>query len=194
MMRALDPRVMPWIGAAASAIAISVAWSAGFQPAAGAARHARVQAEALSGQIAAVEAMVLAAGGTSVWRQRHDARLQRLQARLPGQEQLPGVLNAVDAVFRHGGLALRNVSQGSLEPVLENSVPVVSGALACYRLPLSVSVEGRYHELVDAFAQLTGEEFPGLISVDRLQLRRLGEGPQVDATVTLTVFVTGQRR
>ena len=78
MIRALDPRMTPWIGVAVSAVTISLAWGAGVRPFAAAARKAAVQAEALSSQIAAVEVMVLAAGGESAWRQRYEERLRLL--------------------------------------------------------------------------------------------------------------------
>lgn len=200
-MRFLDARVLPWIIAAVSAVVIAAAWNMGFRPAMATVRTAAAEAETVSSQVAAIEVMLLAAGGEPAWRRRHEARRSALQARLPMQEQLPGVLNAVDAVFRQGGLTLRNVSQGNVEPVnpaapvMVPSADGISAATrACYRLPLTVIAEGRYHELAEAIDQLTKSEFPALVSIDSVQLRRVAEGPRVEATVTLTVYLAGVPR
>ena len=200
-VRPLDPRVTPWAVAAVSAAVAVMAWNGGFRPAAIAVHAAAVGAEALASQTAAVDVMLLAAGGEPAWRTRQAARLQAMQARLPKQEQLPGVLNVVDAIFRQGRLTLRNVSQGNVEPV-NASVPVMvppadgvsAPTLACFRLPLTVVAEGRYHELVDAIDQLTRSEFPALVSVESVQLQRQGDGPQVAATIALTVYLAGLPR
>ncbi len=191
MTRVLDPRFAPWIGCGAALFAIAITWQVGLRPSTATAHRAAAEAEALSTRIAAMDVMVQAAGGAAPWQRAQDARLRRLQARLPQQEQLPGLLNAIDGVFRQGTLSLINLNQGGLEPALENGVPVVVGPGICYRLPLTVNAQGRYADLVGALEQLTGDAFPGLVSVEELQLRRAGDGPKVDATISLTVYVTG---
>ena len=188
----MDPRLSQGLAVLASGAIVVVSWTLGYEPAVRAYRQDRQQVEALGAQLAHVEAMVQTAGGMETWHAHHVKRLQTLKQRFPPQSQLPQLLNALSDTVKMGKVKLLNVSQGNVEPVLDAEQPVLVEDQPCYRLPVTVTAEGRYHAIVQAMERLAAETFPSVVSVQQVELQlKDSQGSVLAATVKLYLYVVG---
>ncbi len=188
----LDLRISLGVAVVASVAIAMLSWQMGYVPAQRAhARHLEQQA-ALTEHIAQWEAILQAAGGQAAWMAHQQQRLQALNARFPQQAHLPQLLNALVESLKGGELKLINVTQGNLEAVQVDGQPLVIDNKRCYRLPVAVTAEGRYHALRAALERLTGEPFPGIVTVAQIDLRSQEEtGSRLAATLQLYLYVIG---
>ena len=167
----IDPRISQGVAVLMAGLVTVGSWRWGYQPAVRAYRQDQQQVAALSTRLAQVEAMVQAAGGVETWRTHNLQRLTALKNRFPPQAQLPQLLNALVDTVKMGEVKLLNVSQGNVEPVQDDGQPVLVEGQACYRLPVTVTAEGRYHAMVQALERITAETFPSMISIEQADFR-----------------------
>ncbi len=191
-MNANNPLVRQLLLVASAAVLVVVVWTRGYQPAHRAAVRDRTRATELAGRVAETEAMLLAAGGEAAWLAQHQKELVRLKTRFPHQDQLPQLFNRLIETVKTGELKLVNVVQGNPEPVEDAGQPVLMEGVPSYRLPVTVTIEGRYHKIVAALEQLTGPTFPGVVGIQQVEFQVREPTPQLDATLTLHLYVTGR--
>ena len=191
-MRSIDLRVSLGMAVAASAAVAMLSWRMGYVPARRAHQQHVQQQRALEERIAQWEAILQAAGGQPAWTAREQQRLEALNAQFPPQTHLPQLLNALVESLKSGELKLINVTQGNLEAVQVGGQPLVLDGKPCYRLPVTVTAEGRYHALRSALQRLSGEGFPGMVSIAQLDLRSQEQtGNRLAATLQLYLYVIG---
>jgi len=76
------------------------------------------------------------------------------------------------------------------EPVRDAELPVLVEGQPCYRLPVTLTAEGRYHELVQALERMTAEAFPSVVSLEHVDLQlKDPQGTVLTATVKLYLYV-----
>jgi Tfp pilus assembly protein PilO len=122
---------------------------------------------------------------------RHQQRLAQMKAKMPQQAQLPQLLNTMVDEFKGSELKLVDIVQDNLEPVREAEVSLLFDGAPCYRLPITIKAEGRYLGLLSLVERLTGEAFPALVSLERVDLRIKGTGPAIEATMEFSLYVVG---
>lgn len=191
-MRALDPRLVQGAFAAAAAAAVLLSWRWGYQQAAAAYHRDAGQAAALKARIDGVEPVMRSLGGEEAWLAQAKARLQALKVKFPKQTQLPQLLNALVETLKAGEIRLVNVVQGNLEPVLKDEQPLSVEGVSCYRLPVTITAEGRYYAVLEAIERLRSASFPSLVSIGQVELRRRDAvSTRLDATIQLFLYVFG---
>jgi Tfp pilus assembly protein PilO len=187
-----DPRVSQGAAVLATGAIVVASWLWGYQPAVRAYRHDRQQVDTLRGQLSQVDAMVQASGGVEAWHAHHLKRLKMLKRRMPPQAQLPQLLNTLVDTVKLGEVKLLNVSQGNVEPVNDNGQPVLVEGQPCSRLPVTLTMEGRYHTVVQALDRVMAETFPSVVSLQRVELQlKDPQGVQLAATLQLYLYVIG---
>lgn len=191
MMR-LDPRASQGAAVVAAALAAVVSWQWGYQPAVRAFGRDRERIAATTARLRDVESMVQAAGGQRAWRASYEQRLARLTARLPQPSQLPALLNALVDGLKAADVKLLNVEQGNMEPVRDGQQPLLFQGNPCYQLPVTVTAEGRFSEVLAALERLTGEAFPSAVSLEQADLRiKDAATVTLGATLKLNLYVVG---
>jgi len=170
---------------------LMVVWHGGLR-ATQAEYHRLVQRRAaLESQLAGVEAVVKEVGSASDWLTAQHQRLAALRARVPMQAHLPQLLNAVANLAQASDVKVANLAQGNLEPVLQDGQPVLLDGRPCARLPVTMTAEGGYHAVRAMLEQLTDEAFPGVVSVQQIELARpAAGGARLAATLRLMLYVT----
>ena len=187
-----DPRISQGAAVLAAVAIVGVSWTLGYQPAVRAVGQDRQQAQLLRAQLSQVEAMVQTSGGMEAWHAHHLKRLETLKHRFPPQAQLPQLLNALADTVKMGEVKLVNVSQGNVEPVTDAEQPLLVDGQPCYRLPVTVTAEGRYHAIVQALERLMAETFPSVVSLRQADLQlKDPQGAQLAATLQLYLYVVG---
>jgi len=187
-----DPRISQGAAVLAAVAIVGVSWTLGYQPAVRAVGQDRQQAQLLRAQLSQVEAMVQTSGGMEAWHAHHLKRLETLKRRFPPQAQLPQLLNALADTVKMGEVKLVNVSQGNVEPVTDAEQPLLVDGQPCYRLPVTVTAEGRYHAIVQALERLMAETFPSVVSLRQADLQlKDPQGAQLAATLQLYLYVVG---
>lgn len=188
----MDPRLSQGLAVLAAGILTVMSWRWGYDPAVRAFRQDRQQLETLSAQLAQVDAMVQASGGMDAWHTHHLERLALLMQRFPPQAQLPQLLNALVETLKMGEVRLLNVSQGNVETVQAAGQPVLVNGQPCYRLPVTVTAEGRYHPLVEALDRIMAETFPSVVGIEQAEFTlKDPRSAQLAATVRLYLYVIG---
>jgi hypothetical protein len=191
-MAVLDPRASQGVAAAAALIVTVLSWQHGYQAAYRAVTADRTQIASLTERLGEMEALVQAGGGDALWRSRQEQRLAALDARFPSDEQLPALLNALVDAVKTAGAKLLNTEQGTPEPVLESGQPVLVGGLPCYQLPVTVSAEGRFGDVVRVVEQVTGDAFPSAATLEAVDLRLKDPvNATLDINLTFHVVVVG---
>lgn len=191
-MKVLDPRISQGATVLAALVVLSMSWRFGYRPAVRQLEQSRVRVKTLTSQIAQVGALVQGAGGGEAWLAQNERRLAALIARFPPEDRVPQLLNALVDAFRSGDMKLLNVTQGNLEPMQRRDAPLLVGGAPCFRLPVTVTAEGRYQTVLAALERLTQDTFPAVVSVEDVDLRVRSEaGIILAATVRLYVYVTG---
>ena len=185
-----NPLFSQGLTALAMAVVVTLSWQFCYRPAAGAYRQDCANISTLTKQLADVEAMLTAGGGKEAWLARHQQRLAQLKARFPTQAELPKVLNLLVDVVKSGELKLLNVGQGSLEALKESNQPVLIEGMPCYRLPVTMTTEGRYHAVVTVMERFLSETFQGVVSVKQAELTlKKSPGVVLSATLQLDVYL-----
>ena len=188
----IDPRLSQGFAVLASGALAVMSWTWGYQPAVRAVRQDRQQAEVLRAQLSQVESMVQTSGGIEAWHAHHLKRLTTLKRRFPPHTQLPQLLNTLVDTVKMGEVKLLNVSQGNVEPVEEAGQPVLVDGQPCYRLPVTLIAEGRYHTIVQVLERILAETFPSVASLEYVDLQLKGsQGTQLAATLQLYLYVVG---
>ncbi len=188
----LDPRVSQSAAVVAAALAAMVSWQWGYQPAVRAFRRDREHIATMTARLHDVESMVQAAGGERTWRANYAQRLAQLTARLPQPSQLPALLNALVDGLKATDVTLLNVEQGNMEPVRDGQQPLLFQGNPCYQLPVTVTAEGRFSEVLAALERLTGEAFPSVLSLERVDLRiKDAATVTLGATLNVHLYVIG---
>jgi len=188
----IDPRLSQGAVVVVVGAIVAASWTHLYQTAVHSYRHDQQQVDTLRAQLAQVEAMVSTSGGIEAWHAHHLKRLDTLKQRFPPQAQLPQLLNALAETVKAGDVRLLNVSQGNVEPVQEGQQPVLVDGQPCYRLPVTLTAEGRYHSLVQALERLMAETFPSVVGLDQVELQlKDPQGVQLAATVRLYLYVIG---
>lgn len=188
----IDPRLSQGLAVFAAGVVAATSWRWGYQPAVRAYRQDQQHVESLSARVGQVEAMVQAAGGMEAWHAHHLKRLEFLRTRFPPPAQVPQLLNALVETVKVGDVKLLNVSQGNVEAVQDAGQPLLVGGQPCYRLPVTVTAEGRYHLLVQALDRITAETFPSVVGIERAEFRLKDPlSAQLTATLRLSLYVIG---
>ncbi len=188
-MKRAHPLITHGLAAFGAALLLGTSWQRGYLPARDRYVRDHRQAVALAGRLSEVETMVQAQG-LSAWLVDHRQRLYRLQARLPDQARLPELLNALADTWKAGGVTLLNVEQGNLEPIPDVVVPPALSGTAYYRLPVTLTAEGRYQVMVTTIDRMMSESFPGVVSVSQLDVRlKDPDGTRLSATLHLYLYV-----
>lgn len=188
----IDPRVSQGVAVLAAGMVAVASWQWGYRPAVQAYWQDRRHVETLETQLARVDAMIQAGGGTETWRTHNLKRLATLQSRFPQSTQLPQLLNALVDAIKVGEVKLLDVSQGTLEPVQDGGTPAFIDGQPCYRLPVTIAGEGRYASFVQALEHLTAETFPGIVSIDQAEFQLKDPlGAQLAATLRIHLYMLG---
>ena len=189
-MTSLDARIAQGGLAAAAAIATFLSWQYGYEGSARAYRRDAVKAAALQETVSQLETMVQTAGGPVAWLVKTQQRISQMKDRFPGQAQLPEMINRLVDTVKAGAIQLTDVSQGNLEPAVTGGQPVIVDGRSCVHLPVTLTMEGRYHDLIAAVSRLTEPPFPGLVSIEQVELRRKdAESPVLVATVQVHLYL-----
>ena len=183
-MRSLDPRVAQCAVVLVAALVAGVSWQQGYRASVRAYRADQAKVAALGQRVSELEAMVQGAGGTIAWLVKANQQLAQLRGRFPRQGQMPQLLNTLVETTKAGELTLMDVTRGNLEPVQHEGEPVLIDGLPCYQLPVTLSAEGRYHDVLAALGRLTSDTFPGIVSIEQVDLQRK---ETADATLTATI-------
>lgn len=191
MKPALDLRVVQGAWVLVFGIAFMATWQLGYAPTQTAIRCTSEERAALQARLTRAETMVQTGGGRDAWLAAQQELLNMLAARVPEQARLPELLNAIDAIARANDVTVLSLIQGNLEPVLQDDQPVRMGGMMCSRLPVTLTVEGRYHAMRSVLAQLTDTAFPGVMQVQQVELvRSAADDPRLTATLHLILYVT----
>ena len=176
----------------AAGLLVALSWRWAYEPAARAYARDDSRVATLTNHIAQWEAVVGASGGEAEWLSRNQQRLAQLRDRFPQQAQLPQALNALVDALKAGEIKLLNVTQGNVEPLQDAGKPFLINGMACFRLPITVTAEGRYQAILEAMEQITGESFPAIVSLGQTELHLMdAAGPKLNATIHLSLYVTG---
>lgn len=148
-----------------------VSWQLGYAPIRRASEQGRREEARLNKEIAKVEAVVQQEGTVSEWLAARGQELSRLQRRVPEPAQLPLLLNAVVNTVKSSELKLVNIEQGNLEPISDGAAVLGAEERSYARLPVTVTAEGPYHTVLRTLDQLTDEQFPVLVGLERIEMR-----------------------
>ena len=188
----LDPRLTQGGLAAAAAVAVILSWHHGYERFARLVVQDRTQETLLARQVRDANDMVQAAGGREAWVSRTQRRLAQLNAKFPGPDQVPGLLNRVSETVKANNVRLLNVSQGNVEAVRDGDRALTLDGRPCQRVPVTIAAEGRYHAVRAALEQLTQDAFPGVVTIDAVALRaKDAAGLLLDVTLELSLYVVG---
>ena len=188
----MNPLMSQGLAIAIATIISVMSWRYGYQAAQHRYQHDHRQLDELTTQVGQWEQKVQAAGGQTAWLTTQQQRLVQLKARFPQQQQLPQLLNTLVERWKASDLKLVNVAQGNVEAVRDADAPILIGGAPCYRLPVTVTTEGRYLALVGMIEQLTSDTFPVMVSIDQIELRRKGVAtPLLEATLGISLYVLG---
>ncbi len=191
-MNVRDPRVTQGVALCVAGIGVALSWHVGYQPAAQAYRQHHAQATTLSARVVRAEHAARAAGGEAAWLAQQHTRLTALRARFPQQSQLPQLLNTMVDTLKLSDMRLLDVVQGNVEPVQQGAVPLLIEGAPCYRLPVTITTEGRYRTMLQAMERLMSESFPALVSVEQVELRSEDpSGAKLGLTMRLYLYVRG---
>ena len=191
-MRPSRPLVSQGCAVLTVGILAALSWRWVYEPAARAYARDDSRVATLTDRIARWEAVVGASGGEAGWLSRNQQRLAQLRDRFPQQAQLPQALNALVDALKAGELKLLNVTQGNVEPVQEAGKPLLINGMACFRLPITVTAEGRYQAILEAMERITSESFPAVVSLGQAELHLMdAAGPKLNAAIQLSLYVTG---
>ena len=189
-MRMLDLRTSQFVAVLISGFVVVMSWRQGVQAAVRSYVRDRAQVTTLTQQINQVETLVQPSESVSAWITEHQQRVQALASRFPDQRQLPQLLNTLIDTLKSSDIAVVNVAQGNLEPVHDGQQPVLMQGAPCQRLPVVVTLEGRFHPLLNALGKLTDETFPALIGIDKTEFHLLETtGAKLQAVITLHLYV-----
>ena len=192
VMKLADPRLTQGLATLIAAMACGSSWQWGLQPIVRSYRADQARMIQLKTRIAQYDTLLQAAGGQEAWLARHRERLAHVQARLPDQAQLPQLLNTLVDALKRSDLTLVDVTQDRVEMVGGSVKPLLIQGAICYRLPVTIEMEGRYQVLLSAMERLTQEDFPALVSIDQGSLHlKESAGSKLRASIRLSVYVTG---
>jgi len=191
-MTTLDPRASQGTAVLAAAIAVVMSWQWGYQPAGRAFTRDRERVTTMTARLRDVESMVQAAGGQDAWRASQTQRLALLKARLPQPSQLPALLNALVDGLKVGDVKLLNMEQGNMEAAHEGEQPLLFRGVPCFQLPVTITAEGRFSEVLALLERLTSDTFPSVLSLERVDLRmRDVTTATLGATLNVNLYVIG---
>jgi len=191
MSTARDPRTVHGGLALLAVIVVSASWQWGYRPARAAPRAAGERLAQLSDQIAAVNEMVRGSGGQAAWLAEQERRRSDVRGRFRGQAEIPQLLSTLVDTLGAGEITLQSVTQGNLAAVQEGERPVLIDGVPCFRLPVTVIAEGRYHAVRAALERVMLEPFPGVVGLQEAVLRLQGTtGSTLEATLVLSLYVT----
>src|SRR3989338_4241630 len=184
----IDPRISQGAAVLMAGLVTVGSWRWVYAPAVRAYRQDQQQVETLSARLAQIDAMVHAAGGVETWQTHHLGRLTALKQRFPPQTEVPHLLNALVDAVKAAELRLLNASQGNVEAVQDGGQPLLLDGQPCYRLPVTVTAEGRYHALVQALGRIMAETFPSVVSLRQADLH-LKDPQEARLAVTLQLYL-----
>lgn len=191
-MRFLDPRATQCAVVLVAALVAGLSWQQGYRASSRAYRTDQAQVTALRERISALETTVQAAGGAIAWLVKANQQLGQLSARFPRQGRMPQLLNTLVETVKAGHIELINVTRGNLEAVQSEGGALLIDGAPCYQLPVTLSAEGRYHDVLAALGRLTGSTFPGIVSIEQVDLRRKETaGATLAATINVYLYVVG---
>ncbi len=185
-----DPRVRHLaVLAAVGALAFG-SWSWGYAPAKAAMKREVQTLQSRRAQVDLLEATVAGGGGLDAWLEAHQARVAARTGRLSSRDQLPQLLDTLVNGLKSGPARFVNLTQGSLEPVQHDGQPLLVEGAPCLRLPVTVTMEGRYHDVLKTLSRLMDAEFPSLVTLGPIQFaRQAPTEPVLSATAQLSVHV-----
>lgn len=189
----VDPRVSHAAGLAAALAAVIGSWQLLCAPASWKLVTARSAAGDLRRQVAETEARLQEAGGEAAWLARYQQLLRELERLIPSSQQVPALLNRLAEEARGSALTLVNITQGNLEPVTDaGQRPVALSGIPCRSLPVTVTVEGGFRQVVAFLDRVVSHDFPGLVVVKEVQMRtKTALSPTVHASLQLAIYVVG---
>lgn len=192
----VDPRLSHALLAAALCLGVAVSWLAQYQPASRTLRELRERLSQLREQVDHTEQLLDREGGEGAWAEQQQQALAEMKRRLPSGRQIPLLLDQLLERVADAKLGLGNVSQGNLEPAIDAQGQAVAlEGVACLRLPVALTVKGRFHSVRALLEELAGSGFPCVVHVRRLRITSV-DSPEatVHATVELLLHVLASER
>lgn len=193
MSATLDPRLTHGIGLLAVGAAVIVSWQGVYRGTDRLLTSGRQELKTMRPQLEQAQRLVEEAGGPVAWMSQQQRTLQRLQRRLPPSRELPRLLDAVLGQVAGSHLTLLNVTQGNLEPAkTAQGDPAQLNGLPCLGVPVSLTVQGRYHAVLAYLKALTESTAPGVVTVHDVDY--VLDEPQtgiLKATVQVMIYVVG---
>lgn len=187
--RTWDPRLTHGCGLAVAVVLICATWLGVYEPTVARLRQRRGALQQTRQQRDAIEQQLRVAGGEETWIFTQHLRLNQLHRRLPPSDQVPGLLELLAYYVAESNLHVVNVDRGNLQPAIDaQGQPVRFNGRSCMGLPVSLTVQGRYHQLITCLEQLT-TQFPCLVRVARVREQRSSADGVLDATMDLVLYV-----
>ncbi len=190
--RIVDRQVVETALAAGLFVALLASWHYGYAPAYQAYGKDQREQKRLRTAIKHAEAIIAPEATVADWLAARGQQLAELRRRLPEPSQLPLLLNTVVETVKSGELKLINLDQGNLEPVQDGEGPLMLEGRRCYRLPVTVTVGGRYHTVLRTIDRLMHERFPIVMGLERVEMRIDDPlGAVLQAAIQLSLYVAG---
>ena len=188
----LDPQMVQVAYVCLAAVVMFGSWQFGYRPMARANVLDHAKVKVLTENIEGLESTIEATDEVGKWVIDAQQKLNRLKRRFPPHSQIPQLLDALIAVVKSEDVKLLDVARDDVEPVQDGGDVVEIDGVACYQLPVTLVVEGRYHSVVNMVDRLTSETFPSLVSIDYVNVHRgIASGVMLEATLRLYLYVLG---
>ncbi|MBI2093289.1 MAG: type 4a pilus biogenesis protein PilO [Candidatus Omnitrophica bacterium] len=189
----IDPRVSYGATATILGAIILYAWQFPYGSLQTQLHKTRQKLAAQRQQVEQIETILLAAGGEQAWLAAKQEDLGELRRRIPERERLPQLLDLLIERVHGAGLNVVNVTQGNAEPALDASGKAIFIEEApCLALPVTLTLQGRYRQMVSFLENLRSAEFLGLATIRAIQLEaKSHDQPTLHAAIRLVLYITG---
>lgn len=193
-MPRLDPRLSHGLVLLILAAGVGIGWQMGYRPEVAQVRHQRAMLSTLKAQLDDVEQMLDRAGGEAEWMAMQEHLLELMAQRFPASHQMPRLLDALLERVKQSDLQLLDVKQGNLEPTHDaQGQPIVLDETPCFGLPITLSLQGRYHAIIEFLQQVASANFAGVAKITQVTMAlRQPTSLQLQATVQVVLYVLGE--
>lgn len=166
-----DPRLSHALGVLTVGAIVVLTWDLEFVPRFRQVRQQRQALIHLRQQVEGLELLLDEVGGEEVWGAQQQQILNALMGQLPPRSETPRVLDALLERVARTRLKLANVNQGNLEPTTDREgKPTVLDGAPCLGLPVVLTLEGTFHQIVSFLEDILNGGSRGVVSLKHLQM------------------------
>ena len=189
----VDPRVSHALGLCAIGAAVAVSWSTQYLPRVRQLQNTHTALMTITQQLDETQHLLTSAGGQEAWMATTQQQIQEIARRLTPSLQVPRLLDHLVATVSANQLTLVNLNQGNLTPATAaDGHPLTLGQALCLGLPVTLTLEGRFHAVRTLLEQLRGADVPCLVNVEGVHL--VLDDPatgKLTVTIQLVLYVLG---